>query len=76
MIVILLIQFQARYSQAGDEMEGGDTNTVYGGMDTMGTTYMYTMNTIKPSLATGILYTRILSFHQGRIWAFSYSPVE
>ena len=68
MIVILLIPFQARYSQAGDEMEGGDTNTAYGVMDTM--------NMIQPSLATGILYTYILSFHPGRIWAFSYSPVE
>ena len=76
MIVILLIPFQARYSQAGDEMEGGDTNTVYGVMDTMGTTYMYTMNMIRPSLATGILYMYIPSFHPGRIWAFSYSPVE
>ena len=76
MIVILLIQFQAWYSQAGDETEGGDTNTVYGVVDTMGTTYMYTMNMIQPSLATGILYTYIPSFHPGRIWAFSYSPVE
>ena len=43
------------YTQAGGEMEGGDTNTIHGVMDGVGTAYMYMTNMIQTSLATGFL---------------------
>ena len=69
-----MIQFQAG-TQTSGEMEGGDTNAIYGVMDSVGTAYIYMTNMIQTLLATGFLHKYILSFQPGRIWAFSYSPL-
>ena len=50
-IIVPPIQFHAS-TQASSEMESGDTNPVYGVMDSVGTTYMYMTNMIQTSLAT------------------------
>ena len=47
-IIVPSIQFHAS-TQASSEMESGDTSTVYGVMDSVGTVYMYMTNMIQTS---------------------------